>query len=84
MAIESVLLDHRDVRNEYMVSDEDLEDLHQKILDYDDALENWGGAKSGVVAQDQRLTRLFKATDDLLERKLDCIAFCLKHRFPQF
>jgi len=84
MAIEAVLLDHRDALSSYLVSDQDLQDLHQKILDYSHALDARGGAKSGVVAQNQRLTRLFRSTDDLLERKMDRIAFRLKNSYPDF
>jgi hypothetical protein len=84
MAIESILLGHRDKLRVYMVTDQDLEDLHQKIMDYDAALKNRGGAKSEAVSQNKRLTQLFRSTDDLLERKMDRLAFRLKQSFPEF
>ena len=83
-AIESVLLDHRKELSEYMVSDSDLADLHQRILEYDDSLETRGGAKSGAVAENKSLLQLFKTTDDLLDRKIDRFAFRLKSSNPEF
>jgi hypothetical protein len=82
--IESVLLKHRDELTDYMVSDQDLADLHQRIEVYSDSLVNRGGAKSGVVAENKRLIHLFKSTDDLLEQKIDRFVFRLKERFPKF
>lgn len=83
-AIESILLNHRVGLSHYLVSEQDLEELHQRIVEYADALEERGGAKSGAVAENKRLVRLFRTTDDLLERKLDRLVFRLKARHPKF
>ena len=83
-AIETLLLNHREVLREYLVSDQDLEELHQRIEEYAQALVARGGAKSGAVAENQRLVRLFKTTDALLEGKIDRFAFRLKKAFPRF
>ena len=83
-AIESLLLDHRKELREYLVSDQDLEELHQRIEEYAQALVARGGAKSGAVSEHQRLGRLFKTTDALLEGKIDRFAFRLKKQFPKF
>jgi hypothetical protein len=61
--------------NAYIVSDSDLEDLNQRILEYADSLVTRGGVKSGAVAENKRLLQLFKTTDDLLDRKMDRFAF---------
>jgi len=83
-AIEEILLDRRTELIPYLVSDQDLDDLHQKIQEYDNALKARGGAKSGSVAENKRLAILFRSTDDLLERKLDRFVFRLKARHLQF
>lgn len=83
-AIESILLQHLDKLAGYMVTEQDMKELHRRIQIYDDALESRGGAKSGAVAENKRLTRLFESTDDLLERKLDRFVFRFKEKSPDF
>ena len=83
-AIESILLEHLDKLGEYLVSPQDLQELRRRIDTYADALEARGGAKSGAVAENKRLKKLFETTDDLLERKLDRFVFRLKEESPDF
>jgi len=84
MAIELELLDHQAELTEYMVSDEDLANLHQLIDDFENSMETKGGAKSGSVAETRRLSILFRVADDLLTKKLDRFVVRLKPDYPTF
>jgi hypothetical protein len=83
-ALEAELLPHREKLTAYMVSAQDLENLHQHILAYDNALEEKGGAKSGRVAESKEFARLIKETDRLLVRKLDRLVLRLQALHPDF
>ena len=84
MAIEAELLDHRADLTDYMVSDQNLEDLHQLIVVFEDSMEARGGAKSGSVAETRRLSILYRVADDLLTKKLDRFIVRLKADYPTF
>ena len=84
MAIELELLDHQAELNDYMVTDEDLTNLHQLIDDFENSMEVRGGAKSGSVAETRRLAILFRVADDLLTKKLDRFVVRLKPDYPTF
>jgi hypothetical protein len=84
MAIETELLIHKDHLEDYMISAENLEDLHSHIEVYEDALETRGGVKSQSVADFQRLAVLFKKADNILAKKLDRFVLRLKSKYPTF
>lgn len=84
MAIETDLLDHQDAIAEYMVSEENLLELHTLIDEFENSMEERGGAKSGSVAETRRLAVLFRAADDLLGKKLDRFIVRLKAEHPTF
>jgi hypothetical protein len=84
MAIEVELLDHQAELTDYMVSEQDLTNLHQLIDDFENSLETRGGAKSGSVAETRRLSILYRVADDLLAKKLDRFVVRLKPDYPTF
>jgi hypothetical protein len=84
MAIEVELLDHQAELADYMVSDEDLANLHQLIEEFENSLETRGGVKSGSVAETRRLAILYRVADDLLSKKLDRFVVRLKPDYPTF
>jgi hypothetical protein len=69
---------------EYLISEENLSDLHEAIEEFDNAMETKGGVKSGSVAETRRLSILFRVADDLLNKKLDRFVARLKAEFPTF
>jgi len=83
-AIEADLLDHQVEVAEYMVSEENLVQLHNMIEEFEDSLEIRGGVKSSSVAETRRLAILFRAADDLLNKKLDRFIVRLKAEHPTF
>jgi len=83
-AIEADLIEHQEEVSEYMVSDENLVELHTLIDEFEDSLEIRGGVKSGSVAETRRLAILFRVADDLLSKKLDRFIVRLKAEYPTF
>ena len=83
-AIELELLDHQADLTDYLVSDQDLANLHQLIEDFGNSLETRGGVKSGSVAETRRLAILFRVADDVLTKKLDRFVVRLKPDYPTF
>ena len=71
IVIEGELLNNEAELVNYMVSPENLAELHSLIAEFEGALETRGSARSGSVADTRRLSILFRAADDLLNRKLD-------------
>lgn len=84
IAIEAELLDVKTELSEYMVSEEDLEELHSLIVEFEDAMETKGGVKSGSVAETRRLSILFRVADDLLNKRLDRFVARLKSEYRTF
>ena len=82
--ISTELLNHRANLAGYMVTEEHLADLQQHIEKFRKAMEIKGGVKSRRVADNKRLVRLFKSTDDLLYRKMDRLMIRLKTDYPDF
>lgn len=68
----------------YMVTAEDLVGLQAHIEAFNKAMIMKGGVKSGKVADNKLLARLFSQTDKLLYRKLDRLMFRLKPDHPDF
>jgi hypothetical protein len=83
-AIESELLDCQAELADYMVSDENMADLHRLIEGFEDSLEIKGGVKSGSVAETRQLAILYRVADDLLSKKLDRFVVRLKANYPTF
>jgi hypothetical protein len=83
-AIESELLDCQAELADYMVSDENMADLHRLIEGFEDSLEIKGGVKSGSVAETRQLAILYRVADDLLSKKLDRFVVRLKSNYPTF
>ena len=83
-AIESELRENFDAVTDYLISEENLAELHQTIEEFDNAMETKGGVKSGSVAETRRLSILFRVADDLLSKKLDRFIARLKAEFPTF
>ena len=83
-AIEVELTENFDAVTDYLISEQDLADLHQAIEEFDNAMETKGGVKSGSVAETRRLSILYRVADDLLNKKLDRFVSRLKAEFPTF
>lgn len=83
-AIETDLLDNQADVADYMVSDENMADLHTLIDEFEDSMETKGGVKSGSVAETRRLAILFRVADDVLNKKLDRFIVRLKTDYPTF
>lgn len=83
-AIEAELLDHQAEVVDYMVSEENLADLHTLIAEFENSLETRGGVKSGSVAVTRRLSILFRVADDMLGKRLDRFVARLKADYPTF
>lgn len=83
-AIEYELLENQAALADYMVSDENLADLHRLIDEFETSLEIRGGVKSESVAETRRLAILFREADDLLKKKLDRFVVRLKPDYPTF
>lgn len=83
-AIEVELLKHQEQLDGYLVTRDNLEDLHLQRAKFKEAIKIKGGAKSEQVANYQKLGRLFRTTDDFLRRKLDRLMFRLKTEHPHF
>ena len=83
-AIESELLDNQAEVADYMVSDENLTELHTLIEEFEESQEIRGGVKSGSVAETRKLAILFRVADDLLNKKLDRFIARLKADYPTF
>ena len=83
-AIESVLLEHQADLGPYMVSEENLAELHSLIDEFESSLEVRGGAKSKNVAETKRLSLLFRVADDLLNKRLDRFLARLKSSHATF
>jgi len=83
-AIEADLIDHQQEVNEYMVSEENLVEIHILIDEFEASLEMQGGVKSRSVAEIHRLAVLFRVADDLLNKKLDRFIVRLKAEHPTF
>jgi len=84
MAIEKVLISHRNKLEGYMIGALNLEELHRHIESYEDALETRGGVKSERVAGFRKLADLFREADHILIRKIDRFMLRLKAEFPSF
>jgi len=69
---------------DYMVSSENLAELHSLIAEFEDAMITKGWAKSSSVAETRRLSVLFMEADDLLVRKLDRVMARLRAEFSIF
>lgn len=82
--IEAELLAHRHKLDAYMITTVDLEELHQHITAYDDALKRRGSVKSQRVAAFRELEELVREADRILIRKLDRFVLRLKPEFPSF
>jgi len=82
--IESELRENFDAVTEYLISEENLNELHQAIEEFDNASEAKGGVKSGSVAETRTLSILFRVADDLLNKRLDRFVDRLKVEFPKF
>jgi len=83
-AIEADLTENLADVSDYMISEQDLADLHQLIKEFEDSLETRGGVKSGSVAETRRLSILFRVADDLLAKKVDRFIARLKAEYPTF
>ncbi len=83
-AIEAELRKHLGPLARYLVTEDNLADLHQHRAHFDEAMETKGGAKSAQVANYRKLDRLFKRTDDFLRRKMDRLMFRLKTEHSDF
>lgn len=83
-AIEAELLKHRGQLTGYMVTEENLADLHRHRVSFMEAMKTKGGVKSNRVANFRKLGQLFRTTDDLLHRKMDRLMFRLKTEHPDF
>ena len=83
-AIESVLLENQSELEPYMVSEQNLADLHTLIEEFERSLKIRGGVKSKNVAETKRLALLFRVADDLLNKRLDRFVARLKAEFPTF
>ena len=83
-AIESVLLEHQADLAPYMVSDENLVELHTLIEEFEESLEIRGGVKAKNVAETRKLSLLFRVADDLLNKRLDRFLARLKADYPTF
>jgi len=82
--IEAELLAHRHKLEAYLITSSDLEELHQHITVYDDAMESRGSVKSQRVASFVRLEELFREADLILYRKIDRFVLRLKPDFLPF
>lgn len=82
--IEAELLAHRHKLDAYLITAGDLEELHNHITAYDDALERRGSVKSHRVAYFLELKELVREADRILIRKLDRFVLRLKPEFPAF
>ena len=83
-AIESVLLEHQAELESYMVSEQNMADLHTLIDEFERSMEIRGGVKSKNVAETRRLALLFRVADDLLNKRLDRFLARLKSDHPTF
>lgn len=83
-AIEVELLENQVEVVNYMVTEENMAELHQLIDDFSNAMETKGGVKSESVAETRRLAVLFRGADDLLSKKLDRFIVRLKAMYPTF
>ena len=83
-AIESVLLENQPELEPYMVSEQNMTDLHTLIEEFERSLKIRGGVKSTNVAETKRLALLFRVADDLLNKRLDRFVARLKAEFPTF
>ncbi len=83
-AIEAELQDIKEEVAEYMVSDENLVDLHTLIDNFENSMEIKGGVKATSVADTKRLAILFRVADDLLYKRLDRFIVRLKSNHPTF
>lgn len=83
-AIEAELLKHRVQLTGYIVTEENLADLHRHRVSFMEAMKTKGGVKSNRVANLRKLGQLFRTTDDLLHRKMDRLMFRLKTEHPDF
>jgi len=77
-AIEAELLSNEADLVDYMVSPENLAELHTLIVEFEDAMETKGGVKSGSVAETRKLSILFRVADDMLNKRLDRFVARLK------
>jgi hypothetical protein len=77
-AIEAELLSNEAELVDYMVSPENLAELHTLIAEFEDAMETKGGVKSGSVAETRKLAILFRVADDMLSKRLDRFVARLK------
>lgn len=84
MAVETELLAHRNKLDAYMITASDLEELHQHITAYQDALKRRGSVKSQRVADFLKLEVLFREADQILIHKIDRFVLRLKPEFPTF
>lgn len=83
-AIETELLTHKEHLQEYMISEQDLDELDRYIDNYLESLQLRGGVKSAHVADVKRLEILFKETDLLLLKRLDRFVLRLQSKNPMF
>ena len=83
-AIESELVENHALVADYMLSEENLAELHTLIEEFEASMEERGGVKSGSVAETRRLAILFRVADDLLSKKLDRFITRLKTEYPTF
>lgn len=83
-AIETELLTHKEHLLEYMISEQDLDELDRHIDNYLTSLEVRGGVKSEHVADVRRLEILFRETDQLLQKRLDRFVLRLQSKTPMF
>lgn len=83
-AIEEELLSHREDLASYMVSEEDLLNLHKQIESYEKSMVIREEVKASNVAETKRLVILFKVADDLLNQKLDQFITRLRTQHPKF
>jgi hypothetical protein len=83
-AIEMELVENQVEVANYMVTEENVAELHQLIEGFSDSMEIKGGAKSESVAETRRLAILFRGADDLLSKKLDRFIVRLKAMYPTF
>ena len=83
-AIAKVLDQHQAELAAYLVTEEDLAELHQHIEGFRTAMEVKGGVKSGRVANTRKLAKLFNSSDEMLHRKLDRLMLRLKAAYPDF
>ena len=83
-AIESELVENHALVADYMISEENLAEVHSLIEEFEASMEERGGVKSGSVAETRRLAILFRVADDLLSKKLDRFITRLKTEYPTF